>query len=944
MLTPADPPTEPPAPVSQPFQLPAQLPAEVAGIAVPDEVFDRYAHLVRATLGVPVALVSLVTTAGQVFPGAEGLPSPWQQTRCTGLSHSFCQYVVARDAPLVITDAREDPEMAGNLAISDIGVIAYAGFPLHAADGTTVGSLCAIDTSPRVWSEHELDVLAHLAATASSELAMRAASVLAQDAVRAERAAAVRIAQVTESMAVAYLAMDVDWVITYVNAAAEQIAAAPRTQLVGRSFWEAFPAAVDTDFERHYRRAVATGETVTFDAFYPAPLQVWVQVRAVPEGEGLALYFSDVTDRYDAVAAAEHASAQLAALGSIALSLADAEEISDLVATIAEQGLAALGADGGSVAVPDPDDDTQLLSYITANFGEGTRADFGRLPMSAQLPVALAARSGQRVLLEDQAACVAMSAHVLAANEATGCQAWASVPLRAGAQVIGVLTAGWAQPQTFGPAQVALLETFAAQCAQALRRLQSRDAERLSAAAELRAGDLARTSAARQGALVTIAQALADADTQDEVLNVLAGQGADLLGANGCGICLRTDDGAHVDTVVTDSYADVRPTVQRTPADFPMPAVRAAATGQAFYLSDREQTEQTFPGSEAIYIGAGVQASAAVPLRTRGRLLGCLSVGFADPRVFSSEERELLTAFAALTAQALGRIAAHEAEQAALAAASSTAQILQRSMLTAPPEPDHLQIAVRYAASAAHAEVGGDWYDAFITADGVTSLVIGDVTGHDMRAASMMGQLRNLVRGVAFTLGESPARVLAAVDRAAAGLGIDTVATAILAQIEVDEAHRAAGTRLVRWSNAGHLPPLLLEADGTARFLEADSDLVLGWDPAVDRHDHEHVLKPGSTVLLYTDGLVERRGISVEQGLAWLAHAAGELASSPGGTVEQLCDGLVGLVGDHLDDDVALLALRAHPEDAPRPPEAGPVRVPARLEEAQAAAAAEADS
>jgi hypothetical protein len=137
-----------------------------------------------------------------------------------------------------------------------------------------------------------------------------------------------------------------------------------------------------------------------------------------------------------------------------------------------------------------------------------------------------------------------------------------------------------------------------------------------------------------------------------------------------------------------------------------------------------------------------------------------------------------------------------------------------------------------------------------------------------------------------------------------------------VAQVEVDDAHRAAGTRLLRWSNAGHLPPLLVTADGAATFLEAESDLVLGWDPAIDRHDHEHVLQPGSTVLLYTDGLVERRGVHLERGLAWLAEAAGELVAA-GTTLEELCDALVGLVGDHLDDDVALLALRAHPEDEP---------------------------
>jgi len=889
-----------------PAGLPVELPAEASGASLPDEVFDRYAHLVRAALGVPVGLVSLVSTAGQVFPGAEGLPQPWQQTRCTGLSHSFCQHVVARDAPLVVTDAREDPALADNLAIADIGVVAYAGFPVHAADGTAVGSLCAIDTSPRVWTEHELDVLAHLATSVSSELALRAAVARADEATRAERAAADRTARVTESMAVAYLAVDADWVVTYANTAAEEVTAASGADLVGRSLWEAFPAAVGTAFEVGCRRAVETGEAVTFDAHHPAPLDVWVEVRAVSEGDGLALYLLDITDRHQAQQAAQASAARISGLAEVALAMVDLEDVTDLATVIAERGLAALGADGGAVAVHDPSDPDVLLSYVTAGYGPGARADYAHLPLDTALPVCEAARTGRRVLVPDREACTAYSPAMAGVVASTGSQAFASMPMRADGRVIGVVTAGWDGPQTFGAEQVELLEAFAAQCAQALQRLQSRDAERSSA-------EQARSSAARQAALVTIARALSDADTQDDVLDVLAGQGTDLLGSHDCGICLRTEDGEHVDTLVASPCARVRRTVRRTPADFPLPAVRAAATGEAVYLPDREQTERAFPGSAAVCADAGVHASVAVPMRARGRLLGCLSVGFAAPRDFSSDERDLLTAFAALTAQALDRIAAHEAEHAALEAVSGIAETLQRSMLTAPPELPHLQIAVRYAATAKSAEVGGDWYDAFLTPRGVTTLAIGDVTGHDMAAAAVMGQLRNLLRGLAFTLDEPPAAVLSALDRAATGLGIETVATAVLAQVEQDADHRAAGTRLLRWSSAGHLPPLLIRADGTTRFLDEPSDLVLGWDPSLERHDHEHVLEPGSTVLLYTDGLVERRRVGLDRGLAWLAEATAQMARS---TLEELCDALVELVGDHLDDDVALLALRARSEDA----------------------------
>lgn len=928
----ADPPTATPGglPAELQAQLPGQLPVEVTSPTEGDEVFDRYARLVRTSLGVPVALVSLVSVNGQVFPGAVGLPMYWQQARCTGLSHSFCQHVVAHDAPLVITDARIDPRLADNLAIEDIGVIAYAGFPLHDPDGHAVGSLCAIDTAPRAWTQRELDVLADLAATAASELALRRSRLATTTATGAQRDATARLAEVTESMAVGYLSMDTDWRITYVNTEAVHALGRPREELVGGIIWDLFPATVGTDFEAGYRRAATTGQVVTFDAYYPEPLNAWYEVRATPETTGVALYFVNITERRRAAAASELASARVSALGRIALSLTDAEDINDLVATMAEQGLTALGADGGSVAVFDPEDPQMLRSYITANFGEDTRADFGLLPLDVQLPVAAAARTGQAVLLGDQAACAAMSEHVLAANTATGCQAWASMPLLAGGQVLGVLTAGWAAAQSFPAEQVELLETFAAQCAQALQRLQAREAER-SAAHE------ARTSASRQAALVAIARALSAAEDEREVLRVLEGQGAALLAADGSGLALREPDGQYVRTLASDSFdADLRADVQRVPADFPMPIIHAAATGATHLFGDRASTVAAFPGAEALYTAAGVQASACLPLRGSTGLLGSISLAFAGQRAFTTEEQDLLEAFAALTAQALERIAAHTAEQAALVEVAGIAETLQRSMLTAPPEPDHLQVVVRYTAAAEAAEVGGDWYDAFITADGQTTLAIGDVTGHDMRAAAVMGQLRNLLRGIGFTLGEPPARVLAAVDRAAAGLGIETVATAILAQVEQDEAHRAAGTRLLRWSNAGHPPPLLIEADGAVRYLDEAPDLVLGWDPSVERFDHEVVLAPGATVLLYTDGLIERRRTSLQDGLDWLAKAAGQLAHA---SVDELCDGLLAQVEGHLDDDVALVALRAHPEDAPRPPEAGPSRVPAGLPKAQESAA-----
>lgn len=135
--------------------------------------FDHYARLVKRSLSVPVGLVSIVEEYRQVFPGALGLPDPWQEERETPLSHSFCKYVVAREEPLIVEDARKEPFLVDNLAIPVLGVIAYAGWPITNSHGQVVGSLCAIDGEPRAWTSVDLENLRDLAAACSAEIAQR---------------------------------------------------------------------------------------------------------------------------------------------------------------------------------------------------------------------------------------------------------------------------------------------------------------------------------------------------------------------------------------------------------------------------------------------------------------------------------------------------------------------------------------------------------------------------------------------------------------------------------------------------------------------------------------------------------------------------------------------------------------------------------------------------
>ncbi len=138
-----------------------------------EETFDRFTRLASAILKTPVALVSLVDRQRQFFKSSIGLPEPWATRRETPLSHSFCQHVVSTTEPLSVADARTHPLLRDNLAIADLGAIAYLGIPLTTAEGFTLGSFCAIDTTPREWSKEEVEILGDLAALVIEKIELR---------------------------------------------------------------------------------------------------------------------------------------------------------------------------------------------------------------------------------------------------------------------------------------------------------------------------------------------------------------------------------------------------------------------------------------------------------------------------------------------------------------------------------------------------------------------------------------------------------------------------------------------------------------------------------------------------------------------------------------------------------------------------------------------------
>ncbi len=241
-------------------------------------------------------------------------------------------------------------------------------------------------------------------------------------------------------------------------------------------------------------------------------------------------------------------------------------------------------------------------------------------------------------------------------------------------------------------------------------------------------------------------------------------------------------------------------------------------------------------------------------------------------------------------------------EAAAARAVLRTAETLQRHLLGPPPDLPTLHSAARYQPASRHAQVGGDWYDGFGLPDGSTVLVIGGVAGHDAEAAATMAETRGMLRAIAQSGPGSPAAVLSQLDEVLAGLRVRTLITVVVAAVDGGE----GGVRL-RWSNAGHPAPVLLRHDGSIEVLARTPELLLGVAPTTERLDHELGLGPGDIVLFYTDGLVERRDATLDEGTDWLVRHLRQRGREP---IEALCDGLLTELGGRRDDDVALLAFQ----------------------------------
>ncbi|MFF8367701.1 SpoIIE family protein phosphatase [Streptomyces lydicus] len=442
----------------------------------------------------------------------------------------------------------------------------------------------------------------------------------------------------------------------------------------------------------------------------------------------------------------------------------------------------------------------------------------------------------------------------------------------------------------------------------------------------------------REAFLLDAGRALAEARSTAEVLRVAAGlsmpgfmpDGLAVFGIEGDRISVIGHHGHHPD--------DEKPFLDIT-LDTDYPAAEVIRSGRALYLPSPEEYSRRYPATWPLAAPFGRTSWAFLPLVNAGRTIGAWMAAFAQPVAFTPDERSVLTTVARMLAQALARAGMQEEQQ-------ELALGLQRSMMpTVQPDIPGMTVAARYVPTGGGLEVGGDWYDMIPLPSGRLALVIGDVQGHDVRAAGLMGQLRIALRAYA-SEGHHPDAVLARASRFLAGINTtefrghaeDDQRFATCLYIEVDPA-----TGLLDIARAGHPDPAIRLADGTMLVRPTAGGLPLGIVPDADYPTTRLVLEPGETMMVCTDGLIETGGHDLETGWARLRGIIeSHQPEADHEDLERLADALVqavhgpsshhttGPLVDRREDDIAVLLLRRESAScgvgAGGPPAQRPVR------------------
>ncbi|GAA5153706.1 hypothetical protein GCM10023340_36120 [Nocardioides marinquilinus] len=759
---------------------------------------------------------------------------------------TVCSLVTATEAAVVIEDAARDPRVAAMPPVVAGVVAAYVGVPL-VSGGRCVGALCVFGPEPRTWTEDEVETLRRLAGPVVSELELTALE-----------------ADYEQDRLIWQLAVDAagvgafDW-----NLATNELRWDDRLfELFGlddETFGgtiEAFAECVVPADRDRVNRALA--DAIATLGIYQAEYRI-----ALPSGE----------ERW-----------------------------------VRARGQAVAGPDGEAARVVGAAYDTTAVHEGEARVSRVLEAiATGYLMLDREWRIAFVNAEAERILGADRA-------------DLLGGVVWDLYPATVGSDFErhyrGAVETG--RPVTFEAYYPAPLDGWFE--IRALPTLDGLAVYFLDVSQRRRDADAARLAAERTELLAEVTSALADTLDPHEAVRRLARLVVPDLGdwsvvslvdaptSTGTSWRARLSHAGtwHADPerrAAVERYAQVRATALHDDSYL----ARVLHDEQVIVVSEdfAEQAGRTLDHGEARDLLAALEPDSAlvVQLRGRDRVVGLLSV-------FRSAERGAFTERDLADASDIAGRAGLALDNARLYAEQrELAEGFQRSVLTAVPHFAGLDVEARWAPAAEAARVGGDWYDAFGVDDDVV-VVIGDVVGHDTAAAAAMSQVRSMLRGIAVTTDHGPADLLCHVDSAIDRLRLETSATAVAARLTA----RPGGARL-RWASAGHPPPLLVEpttAGGSVvrRLDDGDPDLLLGVDSATRRREHDVDLAPGSVLLLYTDGLVERRGGSIDDGIDALAALLGDLVDA-GTDPAALCDRVLAHVApDELDDDIACIAVR----------------------------------
>jgi PAS domain S-box-containing protein len=883
-----------------------RLLVEVPGPAA----FDRLSALASRLLGTGHAKVTLFTDH-DVVVGGYGLP-PGVVGGPALLTGALSAIVVGQGAPLDIPAAHEDERVADLPAVTSGQVRAYLGAPLTALSGHVFGALAVYDPVPRQWSDDAGELLEQLAASVIAELELSAA----QSAVGTSR---VRLEVALAASSIGIWERDLRSNTGFWDKRCAQLFGFEDATEV-----EAFDEMLSERMHPEDHAAVTEAMRIAIEERGQFTVETrivrtdgsirWVVSRGRVVGNSRGEPIRVLGTIIDVTEARRQAEQRLSAfhrataIAEVAAELANAARLED-VPEIAQRGGQVLGAQSSALVIVDPGGGPLRL-HMTRQLADDVQEHINHpvegveIDSDEKQPIQYAAMHGRRVLLASVEEMLTRFPATREGIDVLGVRAVAALPLRVEGRVLGSFAALWQDEHAFAADDVEVLEALAAQIALSVSRLQA-DNERAAAVAAMSEANQ------RLQLLAEAGRVLSGSLEIDQQIGQLAELVVPEL-ADWCWLVVTDEQGrlhdlacAHRDPFrrkELESYVRSMVTVMTDVAG----ARIVTETGRPLIMPSIawERVERALPdaGVRESLARLGAGSGAVIPLVARGQVLGALGL-------FSREERGALTQAQVDTAIEIGRRAGLALHHARLFGQQrDLADALQRSMLTDPPQTRDCEIVVRYVPAAEGAEIGGDWYDAFLQRSGATVLAIGDVVGHDTRAAAAMGQVRGLLRGISYSTGGSPAEVLTELDRAVEGLALDTMATALVARLEPD----GGDGMLLRWSNAGHPAPVLIDADGQVSVLDGKpADLLLGVSPECVREDRVEVLRRGATVLLYTDGLVERRNRDVDAGTDELVGVLRELAGLP---LEELCDRVLErMFLPDAEDDVAVLAVRLKP-------------------------------